>query len=109
MAKAWHGGIGEAWTGFGHVFGEADAQNRNQQGVWAMSGNGTTIRCGEVRNGAALRSGRTVWSTARSRMGRARESSGRRREESPGGFIERGGERNSGRCLQSVINGVHGV
>ena len=23
MAKAWHGEIGEAWTGFGHVSGEA--------------------------------------------------------------------------------------
>ena len=33
MAKAWHSGIGEAWTGFGHVSGEADAQNRNQQGA----------------------------------------------------------------------------
>jgi hypothetical protein len=33
MAKAWHCGIGEAWTGFRHVSGEADAQNRNQQGA----------------------------------------------------------------------------
>jgi hypothetical protein len=73
MAKAWHSGIGEAWTGFGHVSGEADAQNRNQQGAWATSGNGTTIRYREVRNGAALRSGRTVWSTTSSGTGRARE------------------------------------
>jgi hypothetical protein len=33
MAKAWHGEIGEAWTGFRHVTDEADAQNRNQQGA----------------------------------------------------------------------------
>jgi hypothetical protein len=49
MAKAWHGGIGEAWTGFGHVSGEADAQNRNQQGAWATSGNGTMMAQQESR------------------------------------------------------------
>jgi hypothetical protein len=49
-----HSGIDEAWTGFGHISGEADAQNRDQQVAWVTSGNDTTIRCREVSNGAAL-------------------------------------------------------
>jgi hypothetical protein len=97
MAKAWHGGIGEAWTWFGYVSGEANAQNRNQQGAWATSGNGTTIRCRDVRNGAALRRGQTVWSTVSSGTRRARarerEFGEEKGEGSASNFIEGNGWR----------------
>jgi hypothetical protein len=37
MAKARHGGIGEAWMGFGHVSGEARRRAGHSDGVRAGS------------------------------------------------------------------------
>jgi hypothetical protein len=49
MAKAWHGGIGEAWMGFGHVSDEA----RRRAGHSASRGSTTgTWRCCGCRSAA---------------------------------------------------------
>jgi hypothetical protein len=70
--------VGERSDGEVQAPARPDAQNRNQQGTWATSGNDTTIRCREVSNGATLRSGRAMGV----RITREKGSLGRKRGRS---------------------------